>query len=89
MKNYILSISVALCILIGCNSSQKNSVDTMMSKASRTEKNGWIYVHLEGKPAPPHSSPLTPYIFYFTLNSDDYVPIFFQVCRNDSYHSFS
>ena len=54
MKNFILFCVVASIVLTGCNSqSTKKSVpshDEMMAKASRSEKNGWIMIHLEGSP---------------------------------------
>ncbi len=37
-----------LCIIFGCKTAIK---DTRLDKATRENKNGWIYVHLEGNPA--------------------------------------
>lgn len=54
MKKYWLSISIAMLMLISCSHLNKKSnltVEQMMSKAGRTEKNGWISVHLEGSPS--------------------------------------
>jgi hypothetical protein len=54
MKKLFLSALVLLSFLISCNgpSSEKSTLahGQMMTKASRTEKNGWIVVHLEGVP---------------------------------------
>ncbi len=54
MKNFILFFVMASIVVAGCNSqSAKKSTpshDEMMAKASRSEKNGWIVVHLEGSP---------------------------------------
>jgi hypothetical protein len=51
----LLPILIALTIVLsGCHNSARNdsglSHDKMMEKAGRNEKNGWIYVHLEGTP---------------------------------------
>src|SRR5260221_2018640 len=35
-------------LFIGCKNTEK---DTRLDKSSREDKNGWIYVHLEGSPA--------------------------------------
>ena len=43
-----LCILLSACILFSCKSTQK---DTRLEKATRENKNGWIYVHLEGSPA--------------------------------------
>ena len=52
MKNLILFCVAAIFVLVGCNqaSTNKKSHDEMLSKATRSEKNGWIMVHLEGSP---------------------------------------
>ena len=54
MKNRIISALLLLFLLISCsNSTTKNeslSKDQMLAKASRSEKNGWIQIHLEGSP---------------------------------------
>ena len=51
MRNFFLNrvclFSIA-CFFLACNSTKK---DTRLDKASRENKNGWIYVHLEGSPA--------------------------------------
>jgi len=36
------------CLLLSCDPAKK---DTRLDKASRENKNGWIYVHLEGSPS--------------------------------------
>jgi hypothetical protein len=54
MKNLVLFCVVASIVLVECNSQPaKNNTPShgeMMAKASRSEKNGWIVVHLEGSP---------------------------------------
>ena len=54
MNKLFVSALVIFCMLAGCNnpSSQKGTLsrDQIMAKASRTEKNGWIKIHLEGTP---------------------------------------
>jgi len=54
MNRFIFPVIVLLCLMISCNtpSSKKVSLthEQMMEKATRNEKNGWIYVHLEGAP---------------------------------------
>lgn len=54
MKNFILFFVMASIVIAGCNSQSAKktapSHDEMMAKASRSEKNGWIVVHLEGSP---------------------------------------
>ncbi len=47
-RNHFLSLLLIGAILSGCQTTQK---DTRLEKASRENKNGWIYVHLEGSPA--------------------------------------
>jgi hypothetical protein len=55
MNRLLTSALVLLAILTGCNNPAEKKViltkDQMMTKASRTEKNGWIKIHLEGSPA--------------------------------------
>jgi hypothetical protein len=53
--NKLFFPALLLCLLvISCNtaSTKKGSHthDQIMDKASRTEKNGWIFVHLQGPP---------------------------------------
>ncbi len=50
MKTICKSICLfsLICLLFACKSTQK---DTRLDKASRENKNGWIYVHLEGSPS--------------------------------------
>lgn len=49
MKNTGLPLaSFCLLFLMSCKNTTK---DTRLDKASRENKNGWIYVHLEGSPA--------------------------------------
>jgi hypothetical protein len=55
MKNILsFSLFLPMIVLTGCNtpSARKGSMshEQMMSKSSRTEKNGWIAVRLEGAP---------------------------------------
>ena len=53
MKKYLVSFFVILVFLTGCNTSTSKKTLTheqLMEKASRSEKNGWISVHLEGTP---------------------------------------
>jgi hypothetical protein len=54
LKSIRISITGLFIILIGCNnpSSQKPafSHEKAIEKASRFEKDGWIFVHLEGSP---------------------------------------
>jgi hypothetical protein len=54
MKNLLFPALFILSIAIACNtSSSKNIVlphEKMMENASRSERNGWIVVHLEGAP---------------------------------------
>ena len=49
-----LLIAVAFIITAGCNNATNNfpgqSADRL-GKASRENKNGWVYVHLEGSPS--------------------------------------
>jgi len=52
-RSFLLLIAVASFIFSGCNSAPKQTVlsaEQVLSKASRTEKDGWIFVHLEGTP---------------------------------------
>jgi hypothetical protein len=54
MKNLFISAFLISCLLISCTSHSTQKVplsqEQMMAKASRTEKNGWIQIHLEGAP---------------------------------------
>src|ERR1051325_7568792 len=50
-KNKILSLFLFIAVIFySCTSSEKKSSDPL-AKASRENKNGWVYVHLEGSPA--------------------------------------
>src|ERR1700760_1212674 len=60
MKFYLLVIVFIACaIMFGCNSATTSSTtntanksgDDRLAKASREDKNGWIYLHLEGSPS--------------------------------------
>ncbi|MES2003592.1 MAG: C45 family autoproteolytic acyltransferase/hydrolase [Bacteroidota bacterium] len=44
----ILVVICASLLFVSCKTEQK---DTRLDKASREDKNGWIYVHLEGSPS--------------------------------------
>ncbi len=51
MKKYSVTFllpTIILCCLFSCNTAKKSN---RLGKASREDKNGWIYVHLEGAPA--------------------------------------
>ena len=54
MKKSLLSLLVLLFVLTGCNTSSPKkaglSHEAMMANSSRTEKNGWILIHIEGTP---------------------------------------
>jgi hypothetical protein len=54
MYKFFLSLALFLSFLISCNNpSQKKTLlphEKMMASASRTEKNGWILIHVEGIP---------------------------------------
>jgi hypothetical protein len=54
MKQNIFSALFISCLLVSCSSHslQKAALtqEQMLAKASRTEKNGWIQIHLEGTP---------------------------------------
>lgn len=51
MKKISFLLFALICTLSCCNTGEKVlSHDEMMEKATRTEKNGWIVVHLEGSP---------------------------------------
>jgi hypothetical protein len=54
MKRFSLALSFILACLVSCFNScdQKSSLShhEIMEKATRTEKNGWILVHVEGSP---------------------------------------
>src|SRR5678810_418446 len=45
-------IIFASLLFVACNTTQKKETQTSdpLAKASREDKNGWIYVHLEGSP---------------------------------------
>jgi len=47
-KNFILSAAVIM-ILFSCSDSQRKT--DRLAKASKENKNGWIYIHLEGSPS--------------------------------------
>jgi hypothetical protein len=55
MNRLFLTILLLICLQISCNnpSVQKSvpSQEQILAKATRTEKNGWIRIHLEGTPA--------------------------------------
>jgi Phospholipase B len=54
MKRFLLFCLLILSILTSCNTFQSKkpalSHEEKMAKASRTEKNGWILIHVEGTP---------------------------------------
>jgi hypothetical protein len=54
MKKLFLPLLLILLMLVGCSSpsSRKSALthDQKMANATRTEKNGWIAIHLEGTP---------------------------------------
>jgi hypothetical protein len=50
MKRFLLPAVIFISLLISCNSSKTPTHDQMMEKATRSEKNGWIVLHLEGAP---------------------------------------
>jgi len=54
MNKLLVLLSAVLFSVTGCNTSSPGkaplSQEEMMTNASRTEKNGWILVHLEGTP---------------------------------------
>jgi Phospholipase B len=54
MKKHFISALVLSCLMLSCsnhNSQQKAlTQEQLLAKASRTEKNGWIQIHLEGSP---------------------------------------
>ena len=53
-KQFIPAIFLIAFMLFGCTSHPPKTVslskEQMMAKASRTESNGWIQIHLEGSP---------------------------------------
>src|SRR6185369_13003209 len=49
MKKKSILYAVAILIVLGCSNSKQSKPDRL-AKASRENKNGWIYVHLEGSP---------------------------------------
>jgi hypothetical protein len=54
MNKLFLSTLVILSVLISCNSSSSRKIalsqEQILANASRSEKNGWIVIHLEGTP---------------------------------------
>ncbi|MGH2563787.1 MAG: hypothetical protein ACRDE5_04705, partial [Ginsengibacter sp.] len=48
MRNYIALLAIIL-FFISCNNSEKKN--DRLAKASRENKNGWVYLHLEGSPS--------------------------------------
>ena len=48
-KMFLLILPLILYVLSACNTVGKNN--TRLGKASRENKNGWVYVHLQGSPA--------------------------------------
>jgi hypothetical protein len=54
MKKQFISALILSCVLTSCSNhpSQQKALtqDQMLAKASRTDKNGWIQIHLEGSP---------------------------------------
>ena len=54
MNKHCLSLLVLLAIFNSCNTSSREqaplSHEEKMAKATRSEKNGWILIHLEGSP---------------------------------------
>ncbi|HVM87049.1 MAG TPA: C45 family peptidase [Puia sp.] len=52
MRKLLIACPFAAIILFSCSTSQnKEEKKDRLSKASRENKNGWIYVHLEGSPS--------------------------------------
>src|SRR5689334_2248325 len=49
MKKLLTASLVIIVIFYGCSNTKQKT--DRLSKASRENKNGWIYVHLEGSPA--------------------------------------
>ena len=47
-KTLLLILPILLCTLLACNNEPKNN---RLGNASRENKNGWVYVHLQGSPA--------------------------------------
>ena len=54
MKQKFFSVFFISCLLVGCASHPPQKApltqEQILAKASRTEKNGWIQIHLEGTP---------------------------------------
>ena len=49
MRIFLFTCSIIVIMICGCtNSSNKND---RLAKSSREDKNGWVYVHLEGSPS--------------------------------------
>jgi hypothetical protein len=55
MKKYSFSAFIISCLILSCTSHSQQkaplSQEQMLAKASRSEKNGWIQIHVEGSPA--------------------------------------
>ena len=49
IKN-IFAYSVIALLFCNCNNSSSNKQHDRLAKSSREDKNGWVYVHLEGSP---------------------------------------
>src|ERR1044071_336371 len=49
MKKIFLVGSLILVMITNCTTSSKS--DKRLAKSSREDKNGWVYVHLEGSPS--------------------------------------
>lgn len=54
MNRLWFPVPVIFCLIISCNSISSKKVslthEMKMEKSSRSEKNGWIFIHLEGAP---------------------------------------
>src|SRR5664279_3431311 len=54
MKKLFISAIVLSCLMLSCckHPSEQKALtqEQMLAKASRTEKNGWIQIHIEGSP---------------------------------------
>jgi hypothetical protein len=55
MINHLISVIILSCLLVSCTNPSPVktalSQEQLMVRASRTESNGWIQIHLEGSPA--------------------------------------
>jgi len=49
MKSFLLICLIASFVFYGCANTPTRS--DRLAKASRENKNGWVYVHLEGSPS--------------------------------------